>query len=741
MKPRLSLVFIIVAALIAMPPIAAGAVTCVPIANGVFGNPTPPHWWDNVPPQSVYYQQIDDPRWVGAGTVTYGDGTSTQADFRALLGDGGTNLYLSWRIFLAPAMSANQNSLYLGLQQSAADGGGDMIINIGLPTLAPSGDTVPSYDVESLQADGTLGSTIPTPTWLSGTGRVWINNPTSNSFAVQVQVPVSAINVTGGAFQMWYEVLAGTPSAAVYKFTWPRSGADIVTSGFPAKPHFPLSSLPWESFHLSTGPGDATCAGTGVSLDIYQIGTHNTPSSEVEYGHGQVNTFFARPMNNSGMDINAGDLKATFRLANWGSVPGEESGVDPNVLWSTIPGGSLVPNSGKITNGTLADATNEAHFDWTLSNSDIVPYQNGTRSADNCLLVELTSTTGLTFTNNSIRRNMDFVSASTFTRKAEISIKGLKPFAPGGRDVYLYVETLNMPAKVQGGGDGGPNNPPGEVGNQNRLPALQRGSLTPQQLQELAASGELTDKSMDAVLPTYRVHVFSDSGNTINVGGTPHPLLVPQSGFGFRVIHAGDLIGWTHKIFGDGFTLQEIAPNFYRIKKVPNDGSVNVVTTITAVEPGGQGGTASGTYPFRVFLDAGPNFPTGDFDKAVDGRFSVNAGLERFLAANTSIEAVAGYHAFKAPFVSNPRIWQLSVDVKQYFGPGPLHFFLDGGGGAYRFDPGNTTKLGWTVGAGLLYDISPDWGVEGVYNFHSISISPTDARFSTVQVGIRHRVF
>jgi opacity protein-like surface antigen len=147
----------------------------------------------------------------------------------------------------------------------------------------------------------------------------------------------------------------------------------------------------------------------------------------------------------------------------------------------------------------------------------------------------------------------------------------------------------------------------------------------------------------------------------------------------------------------------------------------------------------SGSATFRIFLDAGPNFPTGDFDKVVDGRFSINAGLERFVAANTSFEAIAGYHAFKAPFVSNPRIWQLSVNVKQYFGPGPLHFFLNGGGGAYRFDPGNTTNFGWNAGAGVLYDVSPSWGVEGVYNFHSIS--PTDARFSTLQIGIRHWVF
>ena len=175
------------------------------------------------------------------------------------------------------------------------------------------------------------------------------------------------------------------------------------------------------------------------------------------------------------------------------------------------------------------------------------------------------------------------------------------------------------------------------------------------------------------------------------------------------------------------------------ITGVPAGTVPDIQVTVDEVQVPVKSGSATST--FRVFLDAGPNFPTGDFDKAVDGRYSINAGLERFMAVNTSIEAIAGYHAFKAPFVSNPRIWQLSVNVKQYFGPGPLHFFVNGGGGAYRFDPGNTTKFGWNVGTGLLYDISSSWGIEGVYNFHSVSISPTDARFSTLQIGIRHRVF
>src|SRR5262245_584425 len=88
---RMAVLPAVIAAML-LPALAFAQATCIPPATGVFGNFTPPHWWDNVPPQSSYYQNLDDPRWVGAGMLTYGDGASNQAGFRALHGDGKTNL-------------------------------------------------------------------------------------------------------------------------------------------------------------------------------------------------------------------------------------------------------------------------------------------------------------------------------------------------------------------------------------------------------------------------------------------------------------------------------------------------------------------------------------------------------------------------------------------------------------------------------------------------------------------------
>jgi hypothetical protein len=700
--------------LASIAPALFGAV-CIPPATGVFGNATPPDWWDTIPPQAIYAHHLDDPRWVGAGVITYGDGTSTQADFRALHDNANANLFLSWRIFLAPAANANQNTLYVGLDR--AGGAGPMVISISLPTLVPSEDVAGATTANVLNNDGSLGAAVALP-WLANT-RVWINNPTANSFAVQMQVPVSALSVAGSNFNMWYEVLIGTPSAPQFPFAWPRTSFLGPPSQLGQIATFPVPATPgaWDAFRLSTGPADPNCTGSGVSLDINQIGTTNSPSYQVKYSTTlpkPVNTFFARATNNSGGTINAGELHARFRLANWGSMPGDESGADPNALWATIPGGDDIPNANAISNGTTANAGNDNHFDWTLSNAEIVPFQNGTRSSDNCLLVELTSTTGLTFTNNSIRRNMSFVSASKFVHRAEISIKGLTPISPLGRDVYLLIDTANMPERVT---TTPPPPPPGILDNPLGLANGQQ--MTPAQYEAAAAAGQITQAQLDATVPTYRVHVFYDSGKVIN----GHPILIPQSGFGYRVIHDGDLLGWAHQTVGEDTTLTEIAPNFYKISHVPNDGVVHVITTIEARE---HGQSTAGRW--RAFIDAGGNSPDG----ALDGRFSINAGLERRLTNNWSIEGILGYHTFDA-IIDDVNAWQLSANAKYFFGSSALQPFVNGGVGIYRIDPPDDTKVGFNAGAGLLWNVNAKWGIEAAYNHHSTD--PVD--WSTLQLGLR----
>jgi opacity protein-like surface antigen len=179
------------------------------------------------------------------------------------------------------------------------------------------------------------------------------------------------------------------------------------------------------------------------------------------------------------------------------------------------------------------------------------------------------------------------------------------------------------------------------------------------------------------------------------------------------------------------------------VSGVPSGTVPNVVVTVdevsVPVKTAGPGGSSSA---WGVFLDAGVNITHGDFSASgVDGKFSINLGLERLLNPSWSVEGILGYHAFDVPFVSNAHAWQLSANAKRWFAVSnpKWHPFLNAGAGNYRFDPGNTNKFGWNAGGGVLYDWSAACGIEGVYNYHAVNSGGVDGRWSTWQVGVRHR--
>lgn len=153
------------------------------------------------------------------------------------------------------------------------------------------------------------------------------------------------------------------------------------------------------------------------------------------------------------------------------------------------------------------------------------------------------------------------------------------------------------------------------------------------------------------------------------------------------------------------------------------------------------GGTSSSSGKWLFFADLGPNFPHGSFSNGTDGKWSLNAGFERQLSALWSFEAIAGYHRFEVPVIANPHIVQLSAGGKRYFGKRylgtwPWRPFVNASIGAYRFDPGDRTKAGAELGAGVLYDLSSKVALEGLWNYHTIHASP-NANFSTLQFGLR----
>jgi opacity protein-like surface antigen len=686
----------------AYPAMALAAATCVGPAYGVPASPGPPCWWLTSPPQPVYFDKLDDPRWVGAAKITYGDGTGEKAEFRALHDTSYNYVYFSWRSFVAPAATPDQNALFFGYRRA---GGDNVIVKISLTSLSPATDSA-SLNLEAFlrNPDGTQGAAIVADVEIQTTARVWVDAAPPGSWAVELRMPLSAFETVSDRFRLWYELLAGTPTVPVATYTWPRTGADIDGGTVPS-PHpsvYPDPAL-WSWFHLSTGPSDTACASGGVSLNYANVGTTNVPASQIKYSAtppSPINTIFARPTNNSGAAIPAGAITATFRLANWGSVPGNwEQGVPVDELWATIPGGYNIPTSGAIPNDTTADASNEAHFNWTVADPDLADFLSGDRRPHQCVLVELKSTVtpGITFINDSVYRNMDVVSASRFRRDALLSVKGLKPLSPQPRDVYIYVETQNMPAEVKA----------------DRKKAS-------------AAGGEQTHV-MTRPPATYRVHVYHDTGKVITSGGQTRPILHYQTSYGYTVNHQGDLQGWRHSFQGAG--LIELAPGWYKIA-VPNKGSTTVTTEIEAVE----------LSRWSLSLDLGLNVPLGQSQNDYDGGFGGGVDLEYELSSAAALELFLGRDWFAGKSgVADLTATQLSLSAKAFVTPGQTRPFALAGVGAYALDPGSLAT-GFHVGSGVQHNISSKLAIEAAVKYHRVLTGANHLQFATVQLAARIRL-
>lgn len=270
------------------------------------------------------------------------------------------------------------------------------------------------------------------------------------------------------------------------------------------------------------------------------------------------NAFVARPVNGMSKDVGATKLRATFRVADWGSQP------------------IVVPRPADWR--SIGDATNAARIAagqpgvlstlWTRSETERcddgvpAPGQTGCGAAKKddhqCVLVELPGDASLGLVNDSILCNMDFASASVLSRRAQISVRGLSAL-PGttSRDVYLYVKRRNMPS-AYGSKQltplaitvkriaalladlvrdfGGEKMPPDVA----RLARRYRRVLEVTQTDTGDVFGAIRALQVDViqnVMPTYEVHAFHDSGRTIKDDDRTLKVLTPQTGFGFVVQH------------------------------------------------------------------------------------------------------------------------------------------------------------------------------------------------------------
>jgi opacity protein-like surface antigen len=83
-------------------------------------------------------------------------------------------------------------------------------------------------------------------------------------------------------------------------------------------------------------------------------------------------------------------------------------------------------------------------------------------------------------------------------------------------------------------------------------------------------------------------------------------------------------------------------------------------------------------------------------------------------------------------------VHQFSGNVKVFGGSGSVRPFINGGGGAYHFDGGDT-RGGANLGGGLQFNLTPTFAIEGAYNFHTVFTPGSNVKFSTLQGGVRFR--
>ncbi len=582
----------------------AETAVCIPYASGVPANPNPPIWWDDndsgtFPDHPIENDRVDDPRWKGSAQISRSDMGDKTVAFRALYHtvSGQNFLYLSWHLkapFLHGEIGLDD---YLIVGFSPGSGSSNVIMKVypkpeSLPRKAVEPQSVYAYtrtDDQNSWASWPDETNSREPAWSKEFTRFWGEKTGDGgySLAVHMRIPIttnenldSGLNL-GETFKMWYVFYVhNNVYGTYYGIPWPRIpwGESIYTNSNGTLYKYPPIDF-WGDFCIGSCPDSSgmACA-SGVSLAALDIGTTNSPPHRINLK--EPNTFFARPHNETGKPIPPGGLTARFRIANWGSLPDWNHVKDSESLWKDIiPGGATASNDEEIADGYKGTIETSP---WTLDICDQYdfiadePWPSECNAANDparykktlhqCMLVEL-SGPELNFTNSSVYRNMDFATASIFSRDAEISVAGIGADALGRpeRDVYLYVQTKNMPEFIE-----------------QDACSIAMGRAKAVCL-EAAMEEPLTFELMAERFPTYIVHVFHDTGMRKKIGSVEYKKLRAQTSFGYFIQHEGELEGWLHSLSGDGMTM--IAPNFYKIA-IENDKSATVSTRIIAREPG-----------------------------------------------------------------------------------------------------------------------------------------------------------
>jgi hypothetical protein len=215
--------------------------------------------------------------------------------------------------------------------------------------------------------------------------------------------------------------------------------------------------------------------------------------------------------------------------------------------------------------------------------------------AHQCMQAQL-SGTGVQFALKSAFRNMHVAPASLYREAATIDTRGLpKVKNKSYHDVYLYVETRNMPYRDDAGGT-----PMTIADTVKQYTAINQycgrieigspkinAARTAEGIDCRGYNPDVPVPSEDFLskrMPTLIVHAYADTGLTQKIHGKKVPVLTPMTSFGQFVTHdagtEGKVFGWNAGLEPFGNTpFQKVGVDTYKIQ-IPNDGAGQVVTRV-----------------------------------------------------------------------------------------------------------------------------------------------------------------
>jgi hypothetical protein len=561
----------------------------------------PPVWLPPTQGSAPWRSQLDDPRWAAGQMHSfpfYAGGTQLdQFDAQYRIVSSGNILYVSVQVLTDANGIDPLDAVYFGITGGSASLGAYLLEippdNIHAQSACstvhdpacpiPNGLGPINYYTTSTRtlSPPSWAAAPQPPAWLSNVA-TWTNSP-GVAWAVTFQVDTTSLAY--GFFQMFLGArIANSGGTTVLLSSSSQASA---ANG----PNPPIGDTPagvnvtdWLGYDVLGGacPSGITISDTaiGVLSGGSITNTVNTcPIPPNPAGTTCTNTFRVEAQN---VPAGAGpfSLRTRIRVADWGSTiadpnaPWVDFGISPDIF--VTPGPLPTPPWSWSQTGSTVDIDYTCAVD-VDGGARYCPALPGSTQPYQSILVEVADspgavgTPGFNVQTPAIYRNMAFGTLSTLSQPARISLKGLQA-ATGtatDRDVYLYVQTKNMPAH-------------------GRTPMM----LSESELEE--ARREAThvqpgralltgDQLLSQAYPTYRVFAYYDSGRTVRVKGREQKVLVPMTPFGFYLSHKGTFYGFTHSLEFLDAKATRVGPNFYRVH-VANEGEFHVRTTITAEE-------------------------------------------------------------------------------------------------------------------------------------------------------------